>query len=361
MAEKNYWQWFCSSLFYAPGLEHKLLEKYGTPERVFHSKEQKLTESFPSNQEKLTILAVNRKKWDFNREAERLQRLNLTFLSIEDPRYPKRLGTIPDAPCGLFVRGKLPEEEKPAVAIVGARDCTTYGRNLSQWFGGELAAAGVQILSGMARGIDAYSHYGALKKDGATFAVLAGGADMCYPESNRDIYMELERRGGIISECPPGVRPLKYYFPLRNRILSGMSDLVLIIEAREKSGSLITADYGLEQGKEVYAAPGPLGEALSAGCNNLIRQGAGIAISPEQLLEVLHILPGFNRKKMQENKIVLERSENLVYSCLRLQAQSLAEICAKTGLTPGETLSIMTKLQMKGYAKEVYKNYYTLS
>lgn len=150
MAEKNYWQWFCSSLFYAPGLEHKLLEKYGTPERVFHSKEQELTESFPSNQEKLTILAVNRKKWDFNREAERLQRLNLTFLSIEDPRYPKRLGTIPDAPCGLFVRGKLPEEEKPAVAIVGARDCTTYGRNLSQWFGGELAAAGVQILSGMA-------------------------------------------------------------------------------------------------------------------------------------------------------------------------------------------------------------------
>lgn len=152
MAEKNYWQWFCSSLFYAPGLEHKLLEKYGTPERVFHSKEQELRESFPSNQEKLTILAVNRKKWDFNREAERLQRLNLTFLSIEDPRYPKRLGTIPDAPCGLFVRGKLPEEEKPAVAIVGARDCTTYGRNLSQWFGGELAAAGVQILSGMARG-----------------------------------------------------------------------------------------------------------------------------------------------------------------------------------------------------------------
>ena len=101
MAEKNYWQWFCSSLFYAPGLEHKLLEKYGTPERVFHSKEQELTESFPSNQEKLTILALNRKKWDFNREAERLQRLNLTFLSIEDPRYPKRLGTIPDAPCGL--------------------------------------------------------------------------------------------------------------------------------------------------------------------------------------------------------------------------------------------------------------------
>ena len=356
---KNYWQWFCSSLFYDPGLEHKLLDRYETPERIFHCTEQELLESFPSHREKLTSLTAGRNKWNFAKEEERLQRLGLTFVSHRDPAYPERLRGILDAPCGLFVRGRLPDPQKPAVAIVGARDCTLYGRNLSEWFGGELAAAGVQILSGMARGIDAYSHRGALKKGGATFAVLAGGADICYPESNRDIYMDLERHGGILSESPPGVRPLKYYFPLRNRILSGMSDLVLIIEARVKSGSLITADYGLEQGREVYAAPGPLGEALSAGCNNLIRQGAGIAISPEQLLEVLHILPEFNGKKTQKNKIVLERSENLVYSCLRLQAKSLAEICAEAGLPPGEVLSIMAKLQMKGYAKEVYKNYYT--
>ncbi len=361
MEEKKYWHWFCSSLFYSPGLEHKLLGKYGSPEAVFYCSEKELLESFPSNRELLTILTEKRKSWNFEREAERLERLALSFVSLVDPVYPKRLLGIPDAPCGLFVRGRLPEEQRPAVAIVGARDCTAYGRHLSEWFGGELSAAGVQILSGMARGIDACSHYGALKKHGATFAVLAGGADMCYPESNRDIYMALEHCGGIISESPPGVRPLKYYFPLRNRILSGMSDLVLIIEARMKSGSLITADYGLEQGREVYAAPGPLGEALSAGCNNLIREGAGIAISPEQLLEVLHILPEFNNKKTKKNKIVLERSENLVYSCLRLQAKNLAEICAETGMTPGEALSIMAKLQMKGYAKEVYKNYYTLS
>lgn len=153
MTERDYWQWFCSSLFYDPRLEHKLLGKYGTPERVFQCSEKELLESFPSNQEKLTILAKNRKKWRFEREAERLKRLELTFVSLVDPAYPKRLLGIPDAPCGLFVRGSLPEEEKPAVAIVGARDCTAYGRHLSEWFGGELAAAGVQILSGMARGI----------------------------------------------------------------------------------------------------------------------------------------------------------------------------------------------------------------
>ena len=170
--------------------------------------------------------------------------------------------------------------------------------------------------------------------------------------------MELEQRGGLISESPPGVRPLTYLFPLRNRILSGLSDAVLIIEAKEKSGSLITADCALEQGREVYAVPGPLGEALSAGCHNLIRQGAGLAVSPERLLEDLMILPGINMKKMQKNKITLERSENLVYSCLRLQAQNLGEICEKTGLAPESALGILAKLQLKGYAKEVSRNYY---
>ncbi len=361
MEEKEYWQWFCSTLFYNSGLQQKLLEKYGSPGRVFHCKETEVLESFPKNQEMLMMMLKSRKSWDFSREALRLERLGIRFVSRADADFPKRLIGIPDAPWGLFVRGELPKEEKPAVAIVGARNCTIYGQNISRWFGSELAAAGVQILSGMARGIDAYSHEGALKKGGNTYAILAGGVDMCYPESNRALYMEMERHGGIISESPPGTRPFKYYFPLRNRILSGMSDLVLIIEAREKSGSLITADYGLEQGREVYAVPGPLGEALSTGCNNLIRQGAGIALSPDQLLEVLHVLPDFNKKKIGKNKIALESPEKLVYSCLRLQAKNLAEICAETGMTSGEALSILTKLQIKGYAKEVYKNYYTLA
>lgn len=359
MEEKDYWLWFCSSLFYNSGLQRKLIEKYGSPKKIFSCRDKELLESFPKNREQLTLLIKKRKGWDFTYEAEKLKRLEIRFISRIDPAFPKRLADLPDAPWGLFVRGELPKEQRAAVAIVGARDCTIYGRNVSEWFGGELAAQGVQILSGMARGIDAYSHAGALKKGGETYAILAGGVDMCYPESNRTLYMEMERRGGIISESPPGIQPFKYYFPLRNRILSGMSDLVLIIEAREKSGSLITADYGLEQGREVYAIPGPLGEALSAGCNNLIRQGAGIALSPEQLLEVLHILPDFNKKNPRKNKITLESPEKLVYSCLRLQAKNLAEICKETGMSSGEVLSILTKLQMKGYAKEVYKNYYT--
>ena len=330
-----YWQWLCSSLFYDPRLAHRLVKMYGSPGEVYLQKEEKLQKAFPGKEGCIASLCGSRASWSFEREQERLKRQDIRFVSFEHPEYPKKLRNLTDAPCGLFFRGELPEEKKPAAALVGARDCTAYGSNGARWFARELAGAGVQIISGMARGVDGAAHRGALEAGGASFGVLAGGVDICYPESNRDIYMELEQRGGILSEAPPGVRPLRHYFPLRNRILSGLSDMVLIIEARQKSGSLITADYGL------------------------IQQGAGIALSPEQLLEELHILPGIQGKKKKKNKISLERSENLVYSCLRLQAQNLETICGETGLAPGEVLRVLSGLQIKGHAKEVYKNYYT--
>lgn len=355
-----YWHWFCASLFSDPGLERRLLERFGTPEAVFQTEEESLRAASPKNEKKLSALCAGRKTWDFVKEKERLRRLGIQFVSMEHPEYPFRLKGLADAPCGLFFRGVLPADDRPSLAVVGARNCSSYGSSVSFWFAKELAEHGVQIISGLARGIDGTSHRGALAAGGSgkTFAVLAGGVDRCYPEENRDIYMELEKKGGLISESPPGVRPLTYLFPLRNRILSGLSDAVLIIEAKEKSGSLITADCALEQGRDVYAVPGPLGEALSAGCHNLIRQGAGLAVSPEKLMEDLMILPGINMKNMQKNKITLERSEYLVYSCLRLQAQNLGKICEETGLNPQEALKILAKLQLKGYAREVSRNYY---
>ena len=357
---EQYWHWFCARLFSDPALEHRLLERFGTPEEVYLAKEETLLKAFPSKREKLSALCAGRKTWDFEKERERLKRLDVHFVSLSHPDYPARLKRTGNAPCGLFFRGGLPQDSVPSVAVVGARSCSPYGRNVSFWFARELAERGVQIISGMARGVDGISHRGAFAAGGKTFGVLAGGVDICYPEENRDIYMRLESQGGLISESPPGIRPLTFLFPQRNRILSGLSDAVLIIEAKEKSGSLITADCALEQGREVYAVPGPLGEPLSAGCHNLIRQGAGLAVSPEKLLEDLEILPGINMKNMQKNKITLERSENLVYSCLRLQAQNLGEICQKTGLSPEEALSVLAKLQLKGYAREVSKNYYTV-
>ncbi len=280
-------------------------------------------------------------------------------LKKSHPMFPERLKQIPNCPKGLYVKGKLPREEVLSVAIVGARNCSAYGKNMALWFGRELAAQGVQIISGMARGIDGYAHRGALEAGGRTFAVLGSGVDVCYPESNRDIYEQLKTAGGILSENPPGTPALPYLFPLRNRIISGLADVVLIIEAKAKSGSLITADQALEQGKDVYAVPGRLGDSLSEGCHNLLRQGAGLALSPEKLLEDLGFSTKMKQKKEEKSKIALERSENLVYSCLSLQAQNLGELCSQTKLSPAEVLRILTRLELEGYVKEVCKNCYT--
>lgn len=359
---EHYWLWLCSQLFSDPGLLHRLLQRFGDPRAIFAASAKLLQEGFPGSSCEIPKLCASREGWDFDREAERLARLDISFASMEAPEYPTHLRTIPDRPGGIFWRGRLPSEQAPAVAIVGARDCSAYGQNLALLFGEGLARQGVQIISGMARGVDGYSHRGALRVQGSTFAVLAGGVDLCYPESNRDLYMKLEKDGGIISECPPGIRPLARYFPMRNRIISGLSDAVLVLEARKKSGSLLTADYALEQGREVFAAPGPLGEALSEGCHNLIRQGAGLAISPEQVMEDLSVLPlseGWNIKNIRKNKILLESSENLVYSCLSLRAQNLENICHSCGLPSFEVLRILAGLELKGCVRETSRHYYS--
>ena len=173
----------------------------------------------------------------------------------------------------------------PAAAIIGARLASGYGREQARRFARRLASRGITIISGMARGIDGIAQKAALDAGGRSYAVLGCGVDICYPEENRELYDRLLQEGGIISEYPPGTYPEARLFPQRNRIISGLSDLVLVIEARKKSGTLITVDMALEQGREVYALPGRVSDALSDGCNRLIRQGAGPATCPEDILE----------------------------------------------------------------------------
>ncbi len=221
------------------------------------------------------------------RAAEELERKRIRYVWAGDADYPKRLRQIEDPPFGIYVRGRLPEEERPSVGIVGARMASAYGRRTARYFAGRLAAAGVQIISGMARGIDGIAGRSALEEKGASFAVLGSGVDICYPEENRDLYEALAERGGLISEYRPGVQPENRFFPPRNRLISGLSDLILVVEARDRSGTLITVDRALEQGKDVWAVPGRIEDGCSRGCNRLIRQGAGIALSPELLLEAL--------------------------------------------------------------------------
>ena len=216
-----------------------------------------------------------------------LLRENIHWTHLTKKDYPFRLKNIGDPPLMLFYKGKLPEEERPSVAIVGARECSPYGEKTARMFARELSSAGVQIISGMARGIDGISQRGSISVGGNTFGVLGCGVDVIYPEDNKDLFIDILKDGGIISEFNPGTEPLRTYFPSRNRIISGLSDVVLVVEARKRSGTYITVTQALDQGREVFAVPGRITDALSDGCNNLIAAGAEIAVGSKVIIDDL--------------------------------------------------------------------------
>ncbi len=330
----------------------------GCAEALYYIEESQLKEWGCDEKECQTLLESIR-TWKLDEEYQNLHKKQTILLTIDSPGYPERLRNIPSPPYALYVKGKLPEEHIKTVAIVGARECSPYGRQMAEIFAKTLAEAGVQIISGMARGVDAVSQRAALQAGGRSFGVLGNGVDICYPREHISLYTELQRSGGLISEQPLGMKPLPQFFPARNRIISGLSDVVLVIEAKEKSGSLITADMALEQGKDVYALPGPVTSHLSKGCHNLIRQGAGILTSPQELLEELSISATQNLLNSEENQNVLESTENLVYSCLRFHPESLHTLLNKTGLSIPELLHAIMQLELKGYIQEISKNYYT--
>lgn len=275
-------------------------------------------------------------------------RHQIHYYRKKEELYPEKIQNLSDAPEGIYVMGNLPDPKKPSVAIVGARMCSPYGRQQALSFARALSANGVQIISGLARGVDGYSHRGALEGGTATFAVMGCGLDHCYPAEHEKLRDEIVAKGGgIISEYPICTPPLRAYFPQRNRIISALADLVLVVEAKEKSGSLITADCALEQGKTVYAVPGRVGDALSRGCNYLIAQGAGIAWSVECILQELHI----DREKggKAEEKISLATDLNLVYSVLDLTPKTMDQLAAELHLSIPTLTGLLLQLEMDGY------------
>ena len=236
-----------------------------------------------------------------------MQEEGIGFVCVEDARYPQKLRRISATPYALYYIGRLPDETRKSVAIVGARTRSAYGSQITGKLARALAQNRMDIISGMAMGIDADAHSGALEENGDTYAVLGCGVDVCYPKRNRYLYEKMQDRGGILSEYPPGTPPLPGYFPQRNRIIAGLADYVIVMEARKKSGSLITADYAMEQGKEVYALPGRVTDALSEGTNHLIQQGAGIFVSVEDFLQELQLQPQNITTQIDFRKNLLEK------------------------------------------------------
>ncbi len=380
MTGKEYWLYLSRVKGMESGRRRILLDMLGTPEEIYKAGEAVLR-SIPLLEDFHIGQLLDYRNTDYEKELESFTKKGIGFVTVDEKEYPGRLRDIPDAPPFLFFKGELPGDNEPAVAMVGSRKCSIYGREMCLKFSESLAAAGIEIISGMAAGVDGFAHRGAIKAGGKTYAVLGCGVDVCYPAMNRDIFDTLSGKqdrirtdktesggdnvksyGGIISEYYPGDKALPYNFPQRNRIISGLCDILLVVEAGKKSGTFITVDHALEQGREIFAIPGRIGDTVSDGCNSLIKNGAMMATEPDDIIEELknhyEMLLTVEKKKKKTVKEKLSGEEKEVYDRLEPVPIGINEISGLTGVGFDRLSMILISLELKGLIKEVGKNLY---
>ena len=288
------------------------------------------------------------------RELRRLEALGGSALTLSDPAYPPLLRQIPDPPPALFVRGSLPSPEVMAVAVVGAREATPYGRAVAERLAHDLARAGVAVVSGFARGIDAAAHRGALRAGGMTVGVLGCGLDVTYPAGSGGLAEGVVRRGALLTEFPLGTRPLPVNFPRRNRIISGLGRGVVVVEAAERSGALVTARSALEQDREVFAVPGPITARTSAGTNRLIKAGAKLTEDWADVLEEL--IPGWVRPAPVPPPPLpeeLPEEARLIWGALAAEPAHIDTLATRTALPAGRVAAGLLVLEMAGFVRQL--------
>lgn len=359
-----YAYWFHGNHFAGNRKMWEISEKIGTPKQIYECGPGELKAFFTEKQ--AGHIALSKRTWDLWKKWEELAKADIRFLPFFHEQYPACLKNIPDPPWGIYVKGKLPSFQTLSVAVVGARQCSEYGKNCAGRIGELLGENGIPVISGMARGIDGIGQKAALEAGGESFAVLGCGVDICYPKENVRLYHMLEKQGGILSEYPPQTQPKAVNFPPRNRIISGLSDVLVVVEAKEKSGTMITVDMALEQGKEVFALPGRVTDALSAGCNHLIRQGAGILTSPVDILSVLGMEKGNqvqNRLgKENEKQMLLNGTEaRKVYHILDSVPKNIEQIWLEYGtdqIAMRHLMEILLELCVTGMAAQQGVCYY---
>ena len=331
----------------------RLLDYFDKPEGIFKAPVDKLTGACGLSEDLANRMRLFKNE-DLNREFKRASKLSLKILTLEDTGYPENLKNIPGAPLVLYVSGSLAPEDNLAIGIVGSRRASFYGLSNAEKFAFELALKGITIVSGMARGVDTYSHRGALKAGGRTLAVMGSGFNNIYPEENKKLADEISRSGAVISEFPIDEQPLRENFPRRNRVISGLSLGVLVAEAAKNSGALITADFALEQGREVFALPGRIDSASSYGANSLIQQGAKLVTNTDDILEEFN-LAGASREKVccPERQNLCGEEENKLYALINNQAISLDGLVEKTRMEIPRLAGILLNLEIKKLIRQL--------
>lgn len=357
---EQFWEWLCS----IPGLYHAqqetLLRCFGAPEEVWKASVQEFEYLEQHGCPWIARVQKFRQEMSPEKTVHMHRKEGIQFTSCEHSSYPERLRPIGNRPHGLFYRGKLPDEDRKSIAIVGARVCTRSGKEMAERLARKTARAGGLVISGAAYGIDGAAQWAALEAGGESFAVLGCGVDRCYPAGHRELLERLVVQGGILSEFPPGTPPLRTHFPTRNRIISGLADFVVVAEARARSGSLITADFAAEQGRQVMAVPGRPQDELSAGCNMLIAQGAGVILSADSFIK--YAFPEYRENKNElSDELALAPAENLVYSNLDFYAKSIWELEELTALSLADLSGSLLSLEAKGLVRETERGYYVLA
>ncbi|MDF2524466.1 MAG: protecting protein DprA, partial [Clostridiales bacterium] len=355
----KYWVWLSSVPKIGSRRGNQLLETFGDPESIWNAKECDLTKLTYLNKPVIEQLLNKQVRDESERHMENLLKFNISVITITESAYPYLLKNIYDPPIALFVLGRLDENENN-IAIVGSRRASPYGLSMAEMISQQLAKCNITVVSGMARGIDTYAHFGALKGGGRTIAVLGCGLDIAYPYENKDLMKKIEENGAVISEYLPGMQPLPQNFPARNRIISGLSQGVVVIEANERSGSLITANFALEQGREVFALPGNINNKSSRGANKLIKEGAKLVIDIQDILEELNLEKGTNNNYNnfnEENEIKkllhkLDTQERKVVECICQQPLHIDEMVRRTELNIQTLNSILVMLELRGIVEQ---------
>lgn len=347
----------------ASRLSARLLEEFGSPEEVFRAPLPRLERcNLPA-----AVAQAVYKKQAYKRAEKEIASIrgieNLRLVNWTDPEYPAMLREIYDPPTLLYVRGNAEVLTMPCVSIVGTRKPTLYGTQMAERLGRELAARGVTVVSGMARGIDAIAHQGAMAANGRAIGVLGTGVNVCYPKENKKLYEKVLERGAIISEFPLGTHPSPENFPIRNRIVAGMPHGVVVVEGAQYSGSLITARLAMEFGREVFAVPGNVTQPVSFAPNQLIRQGAKLVTNGEDVIEDLPtpiraILVRAEAPESEQRNLLaaasLNSSEKKIYELLAIDLPvHIDDIVERSGLNSSEVLATLFDLEMKGIVRQL--------
>ncbi len=350
MDQKVFWVGLSLVPGIGPAKFRRLVESLGSPEAAWSARPAQLAAT-GLDRRTIESLVAARPRIDLERELAKLQRLGVRLLTLEDPDYPRPLRNIADPPPVLYLKGELQAGDELAVAIVGTRMPTVYGRQVAEEFARGLAESGVTVVSGLARGVDSCAHRAALAAGGRTVAVLGSGLDIIYPGENRKLAAEIAERGSLVTEFPLGTQPDGVNFPRRNRIISGLSLASLVVEARETSGALITAEFALEQGRDVFAVPGNIFSPASRGPNKLISEGAKPACSLQDILEELRLETAVEQREVR-GTVPESETEAEILRCLSHEPLHIDEIRRTVCLPMAVVSSTLIMLELKGLARQ---------